>query len=67
MEFFATIALVLQISLVPLFACMVCFVVDTVINVQYFLWNREMRVAKPVCDELVNVEQYDFNFYDDGK
>lgn len=67
MGFFESILLILKVLLVPVFVCTICLCVDTFINFKYFIWNLRERNAKPECEELAHVAQYDANFFDDCK
>ena len=33
----------LSLILVPVFACVVCVVVDTMMNFQYYRWNKQLH------------------------
>lgn len=64
-SFLGSLLVVLRFALVIAFVCAACLVCDTVINVKYYLWEREKHLQD--ASELVQVAQYDDKFFDDGK
>lgn len=64
-SFLGSLLVVLRFALVIAFVCAACLVVDTMLNVKYYLWEKEKHLQD--ASELVHVAQYDEKFFDDGK
>ena len=64
-SFLGSLLVILKIAVAVAIVCASCLVVDTVLNVKYYLWEREKHLQD--ASELVHVEQYDEKFFDDGK
>lgn len=64
-SFLGSLLVILKIAVAVAIVCASCLVVDTVLNVKYYLWEKEKHLQD--ASELVHVEQYDEKFFDDGK
>lgn len=49
-ELLETLALILQIALVPMIVVCICFALDSYVNLRYFLWNLEDRKEAKAVD-----------------
>lgn len=65
-ELLETLALILQIALVPMFVVCICFALDSYVNLRYFLWNLEDR-KKGNAANLAESEPAANAFEDDCK
>ena len=61
-SFLGSLLVVLKFVCVIAVICTACLVVDTVLNVKYYLWEKEKR-QEPVTG-LEDLKQYDPNFPD---
>ena len=64
-SFLGSLLMVLKFVCIIAVICTACLVVDTVLNVKYYLWEKEKHLQD--ASELVQVAQYDEKFFDDGK